>query len=143
MNVPEVEAYIERKILFTGTRVKNLMAAGQNGRPATFSGWPAIYFFRNSWPAIYFFKKWPAGSRGWLAILQYISLALFYSSRESSKYFHATGESKAFIPDTFRCPDCQKYALLWLSFVYRVVVFAYRVVRRADVFCVFESLLSV
>ena len=57
MNVPEVEAFIEGKTLFTGTRVKNLVAAGLAGRPATFSGWPAILFFKTSWPAILFFKN--------------------------------------------------------------------------------------
>ena len=103
MNVPEVEAYIEGKTLFTGTRVKNLVAAGLNGRPATFSGWPAIYFFRNGRPAVSLHQKWPAGSQRWLAMLQCISLTLFYPSRESSKHFHATGESKAFISLCFGC----------------------------------------
>ena len=143
MNVPEVEAFIEGKTLFTGTRVKNLVAAGLNGRPATFSGWPAIYFFRNGRPAVSLHQKWPASSQGWLAMLQCVSSALFCSSKENSKHFHATGESKAFISDAFRCPDRQKYTLLLLGLVYRVVVFAYRVVCRADVFRVFESLLSV
>ena len=62
MKVPEVEAFIEGKTLFTGARVKNLVAAGLIGRPATFSGWPAIYFFRIGWPAVSLYKKWPAGS---------------------------------------------------------------------------------
>ena len=143
MNVPEVEAFIEGKTLFTGTRVKNLEAAGLSGRPATFSGWPAIYFLQN-WPVGSLSpQNWPAGSQRWPAMLQCIPLTLFYPSRESSKHFHATGESNAFISDAFRCPNCQKNTLLLLSFAYRVVVFAYRVVCRADVFRVFESLLSV
>ena len=122
MNVSEVEAFIEGKTLFTGTRVKNLVAAGLNGRPATFSSWPAIYFFRNGRPAVSLHQKWPASSQGWLAMLQCISLALFYPFEESSKHFHATGKSKAFISDAFRCPDRPKYTLLLLSFDYRVVV---------------------
>ena len=108
------------------------MAAGLSGRPATFSGWPAIYFFRNGRPAISLYKKWPAGSQRWRAMLQCISLALFYPSRESFKHFHATGESKAFISLRFGCIPVPRssevhsvvaeFCLLSCCFDYRVVV---------------------
>ena len=65
-------------------------------------------------------------------MLQCISLALSYSSRESSKHFHATGESKAFISLRFGCVPVPRssevhsvvaeFCLLSCCFDYRVVV---------------------
>ena len=125
MNVPEVEAFIEGKTLFTGIRVKNLEAARLSGRPATFSGGPVIYFLQN-WPASCLSpQKWPAGSQRWPAMLQCISLALFYSLREVSNIsvqWESQRPSSPSVSDAFRCPDRPKYTPLWLSFVYRVVV---------------------
>ena len=146
MNVPEVEAFIERKTLFTGTRVKNLEAAGLNGRPATFSGWPAIYFFKTSWPAILFSKDGrPTPRDGWqcCSVTPWPCFTLRGEVPSISMQRGSQRPSSLSVSDAFRCPDRQKYTLFLVEFCLSSCCFAYRVVCRADVFCVFEALLSV
>lgn len=135
MNVPEVEAFIEGKTLFTGTRVKNQVAAGLSGRPATFSGWPAIYFFRNGRPAISlhnFGRPAPKDGRQCCSVSSWPCFTLrgrvpsIFMQRESQR------PSSPSVSDAFRCPDHQKYTLL--SSCLSSCCFDYRVVLLIELF---------
>ena len=143
MNVPEVEAFIEGKTLFTGARVKNQVAAGLSGRPATFSGWPAIYFLQN-WPASCLSPPKMAGQLPGMAGNAAVCLlgpVLPFEGKFQA--FPCNGKVKSLRFGCVPMPRSSEVHFVVVEFCLSSCCFAYRVVCRADVFCVFESLLSV
>ena len=125
MNVPEVEAFIEGKTLFTGTRVKNQVAAGISDRPATYSSCPTIIYFKNGRPAVSLHKigrPAPKGGRQCSSVPPWPCFILRGKVSNISMQRESQRPSFPSVSDAFRCPDRPKYTLLLWSFVYRVVV---------------------
>ena len=139
MNVPEVEAFIEGKTLFRRTRVENWTAAGISGWPATFSSWPVTFLLSNT-------KKLAGRLPKVAGHAPVYAFGPVLPSEEKVQAFPCNG-----------CAEGLYFPLSWMRSVAQIVrstlhfvkscffsscCFAYQVVCRADVFRIFDSLLS-